>query len=417
MIDVTLRSARGLALAAQRLLAPPVWPAAKATLLELIDDLGVVQIDTINVVARTQYLVLWSRLGPYDPAWLDELLYPDRALFEYWAHAASLLPVAHYRYYRAAMLAYGQNGWSRHNRLWLEEHAALTEDILAAIRARGALPSSAFDTPREGGTGPWASWYGKESRRALEVLWTMGRLMVDRRRGGQKVYDLAERVLPAGADDAVLPTPRERDQFFARRAACALGVTTPSWLADYFRRRWTRAESRALLEGLADEGLVVRARVEDLAEPAYVSADLVPLAGDLRDGRVVPTRTTLLSPFDNLIWHRARATALFGFTYVFEAYVPSHRRQYGYYSLAVLHRGDLLGHLDAKTDRAARRLLLRGLHLTPAADGVNGLAPALAMTLRDLASFLGLTSVQVVEGRFPGYAGRVRDELQHLLAA
>lgn len=411
MRTLSLHGARGLALAAQRLLAPPAAAPTKDALPPLIEQLGCLQIDTISVVARTQYLVPWSRLGRYDPAWLDQLLYPDRAIFEYWAHAASLLPTSAYRYYRPDMLAWETTGWGA-NRRWAEEHADLLRHVLDTISQAGALSSSAFEGPREGGSGPWGSWYGKESRRALEILWSMGQLMVDRRRGGQKLYDLRERVAPQ--PDESVPSPEERDRFFALRSARALGVATPSWLPDYLRRRWTRRQARHLLEGLAAEGLLDEVALEGHADPAFVPRELIPLATNLEAGLVAATRTTLLSPFDNLIWDRGRTRALFGYDYRLEAYTPAAQRRYGYYSLTILHRGVLVGRLDPKMERKERRLLVRSLHLEPLVSADAALVADLAASLADLATFLGAQHIELAPSPAQAWAELAVEARSHL---
>ena len=418
-LTLTLEEARGVALAAQGLDAPatdltrPGPATTAADLAALIDRLGVVQVDTISVVARSQYLVLWSRLGAYPQRLLDEALYPRRDIFEYWSHAASIIPMSDYPYYRADMLRTAESRLWDQLRQWMLEHPEAMRETLEAIRDRGPLASADFENP----TGvrraePW-EWYGpKESRRALDTLWTMGDLMIHSRRAGQKVFDLRERVLAeafgeAAPDDSALPAPHERLDHFARRTAQALGIVTPSWLWDYFRLGWrdalehpeaqggnSRARARALLEAMARDGLVIPATVEGIAEPAYLAPERLADLERLRDG-ATPTRTTLLSPFDSLIWHRARARALFDYEVCFEAYVVPEKRRYGYYSLAILHRGRLVGRLDPKFERRESRLIIRALHLEPGVTPDADLLDGLAGSLRDLAAFLGARSITV----------------------
>lgn len=405
-LQLSMEEARGLMLAAQGLLDPPTATAGLDDIAGMIDRLGVLQIDTISVVERTQYLVLWSRLGPYDAALLDALLYPGRAVFEYWSHAASIVPMADYPYYRPKMLRYHEHIW-RGDHEWMGRNPEVVRETLEAVRTRGPVASADFerapDAPR---AGLW-DWYGsKESRRALEILWTTGDLMIHSRRGGQKVYDLRQRVLAeafgdgAPPDDA-LPHDEERQRHFIRRTVRALGVTTPSWLWDYFRlaplegqARTKRAAALALLTALEQEGAVVPATIEGINEPAAVSSALLPVLERLRGGHQ-PARTTLLSPFDSLIWDRARARALFGYEVCFEAYVPPPKRRYGYYCLAILHRGRLVGRVDPKMDRAARRLIARAVHLEPSIAVNDELLAGLAGALRDLALFLGAATIAV----------------------
>jgi uncharacterized protein YcaQ len=406
MLHLGIDEARGVALAAQGLLqAPPAIPGMH-DVREVIERLGAVQIDTISVVERSQYLVLWSRLGAYDPGLLDALLCPRRAVFEYWSHAASIMPMAEYIYHRPKMLRYFEHMW-RGNQAWLERNPDTVRRTLDAVRERGPVASADFERPpaaRRGG--PW-DWHGpKESRRALEVLWTTGDLMVHSRRAGQKVYDLRERVLTEAFGDDV---PRDEDlphaddclRHFVRRTVRALGVVTPSWLWDYFRlvppngqTRGKKVYGAALLDELVQEGALVPAAVDGLREPAFVARERLPDLERLRAGDR-PMRTTLLSPFDNLIWDRARTRALFGYEVCFEAYVVPPKRRYGYYCLAILHRGRLVGRLDPKMDRAARRLVVRALYLEPGVAATDDLLDGLAGALRDLARFLGAAEVTI----------------------
>jgi uncharacterized protein YcaQ len=281
-LRLSLDEARGVVLAAQGLFDPPPKAKDLNTVQALIDQLGVVQVDTINVVMRSQYLVLWSRLGVYDPRLLDTLLSTRRAVFEYWSHAASIIPMQDYPYYRADMVrAYEYHLWT--NILdWLRRNPDVVKETLDRIRDSGPMASADFESPRERRpTAPW-EWYGpKESRRALHTLWTTGHLMISSRRGSQKVYDLRERVLAEAAEifDGVLPTDdalpslQQQALYFIERSVRALGIVTPSWLWDYFRVRQqlqtaavggrvvtARAAARIALDDLVERGVVLPAR-------------------------------------------------------------------------------------------------------------------------------------------------------------
>ena len=408
-----LDEARALMLAAQGLLAEPPGDATADDLLAMIAQLGVVQVDTINVLERSQFLVLWSRLGVYDQRLLDALLAPRRAIFEYWSHAASIIPMEDYRYYRPKMLAYAEHMYSD-DQAWLANNPDVVQQTLDALRDRGPLASADFERPRDGRRAERWDWYGlKDSRRALNVLWTTGDVMVHSRRGSQRVYDLREHVLAEAFGDDVpadddLPTADERLRYFVRRTVSALGVLTPTWLWDYFRlkqnyfrlkrpidARGTKVTaSTALLEELAEEGVVERATIQGMSEAAYVARERLPDLERLRAGDT-PARTTLLSPFDSLIWDRARARALFGYEVCFEAYVLPEKRRYGYYCLAILHNGRLVGRLDAKQERAERRLLVRAVYLEPGVVADEALLSGLAGAVGSLMRFVGATAVSV----------------------
>ncbi len=401
-LQLTLDEARGLMLDAQALFVPPPVSPTSDDLQRMVERLGVVQIDTISVVARAQYLTLWSRLGPYDPRLFDDLLYPRRGVFEYWSHAASIVPMAAYPYYRRRMLDLARRlTTSEHE--WAALHPMALHETLEEIRRRGPLASSSFEAPPDARrSGPW-DWYGpKESRRALDLLWTSGDLMVHSRQAGQKRYDLRERVLaeafPAGPpDDDALPSAEERLDYFIQRTLDALGVVAPSWLWDYFRLSpqggARRAAAVSSLQGLVSAGLAVRAVVAGLDEPVVVATTALPTLQRLRDGDR-PVGTTLLSPFDPLIWDRARARTLFGYDVCFEAYVLPRKRRYGYYCLAILHNGELVGRIDPKMDRKTATLRVQhvfletGIVVAAVRDGV-------AQALHGLAAFLQAKHVVV----------------------
>lgn len=419
-LQLTRSEARWMALAAQRLLGPEPGAVDGDMLLEMIEALGVVQIDTISVLERSQYLVLWSRLGAYDPGLLDALLSPRRAVLEYWAHAASILPMSDYPYHRAWMRHHAAHMW-RGNREWMEANPGAMRETLEAVATRGPLASADFERP-EGAvrSGPW-DWHGpKPSRRALEILWTSGELMIHSRRGGQKRYDLRQRVLaeayPWGApSDDALPDLEERRRYLARRTIPALGLVTPAWLWDYFRLSppagsGKRGGALTLLREFEAEGVVVPATIEGLDEPAFAARALIPALDRYRAGERAG-RTTLLSPFDNLIWDRARARALFDYEVCFEAYVPAARRRYGYYCLAILHGDRLIGRIDPKLDRTGDRLIVRAFHLEPAVGVDDALLDGIAEALRSLARFSRVSAVTVAHAEHPLLADALQERL------
>ncbi|MCW5852940.1 MAG: YcaQ family DNA glycosylase, partial [Anaerolineae bacterium] len=219
---LSLTAARYTMLAATGLSQPPQHPATKEDVLATIRRMGALQIDTIHVVARSPYLVLWSRLGDYRPAWLDEWL-AEGALFEYWAHAACFLPIEDWPLYRRLMLD-GVKGWDK-ARAWLDENRAVAEEVLAHIRANGHARSSAFDKP-ENHAGGWWNW--KPAKIALEAYFNTGDVMIARRHNFQRVYDLRERILPDW-DDALAPPLAEVERALALKAVRALGIATARW--------------------------------------------------------------------------------------------------------------------------------------------------------------------------------------------
>ncbi len=356
---LTAAAARGALLAAQGLLHPPAHPATRADVLAAIRRMGALQIDTIHVVARSPYFVLWSRLGDYEPRWLDELL-AEGALFEYWGHAASFLPVEDYPLFRRMMLEFHISWWD--SRQWLEENRAIAEAVMARIRAEGALRAADFDSQqrRNGGTPGWWNW--KLEKVALENLFNIGELMIARRHNFQRVYDLRERVLPDW-DDARTPPREEVRRELALRAVRALGAARADWVADYFR-----LEKRLvppILKGLAQAGALLPLEVEGWEGPVYAHPDQLPLLEAAARDELTADATTLLSPFDPLVWDRKRALEVFGFEYSIECYLPAAKRKYGYFTLPILHRGSLAGRLEAKARRSEGVFEVSRLFLEP----------------------------------------------------
>src|SRR5215216_1802287 len=267
----SLTAARALLLAAQGLSSPPERPATKEDVLGAVRRMGVLQIDSIAVVARSPYLVLWSRLSAYEPRWLDELL-AEGALFEYWAHAACFIPIEDYGLYRRFMLEGREKA-----RAWFSAHPEEIARVLARLREGRDVRSAEF-ARADGRVGGWWEW--KPEKRALEHLFTAGELMISRRDPNfHRVYDLRERVLERalpGWEDARAPSYQETQRVFALKAVRALGVAVARWVPDYFRM--PKRGIAGLLDELADEGGLLRARIEGREEPAYVHPDNTELA-------------------------------------------------------------------------------------------------------------------------------------------
>jgi uncharacterized protein len=376
-IEFSREAARTLLLAAQGLGSPPRRPATRDDVLDAIRRMGVLQIDSISVVARSPYLVLWSRIGAYDPIWLDELL-AEGDIFEYWAHAACFVPIEDYGLYRRLMLDKTDK-----TRVWMEAHPDALEHVMGHIRKEGPVRSAEF-ARTDGKGGGWWEW--KPEKRALEHLFAAGELMISHRENFHRVYDLRERVLANALpdwEDSFAPTEQEVRRALALKAVRALGVAVARWVPDYFRTPKRGAAS--LLEELADEGSLLRAGIED--EPAYVHHENARLAEEVLSGRLRSSVTTLLSPFDPVVWDRDRVSELFGFDYKIEVYTPAARRRYGYYSLPILHDGALVGRLDAKAHRKDGLFEVKAAHLEPGVPVSDEIVADLAGALRACASW------------------------------
>jgi uncharacterized protein len=343
-------TARNLVLQAQGLNHLPAKAARKDSVAAAIRALGLLQIDTINVVARAPYFMLFSRLGSYNPAWLEESL-AEKTIFEYWAHAASFLPGEDYPYHRRMMIEK-----LRHPNyyIWYGKNKAECNKLLVHVRANGAVRSADFER-QDGKRGTWWDW--KFEKDALEFWFCAGELMIARRDKFQRVYDLRERVLPDWKDSDT-PSLDETMRHFVRESVRALGIARRDWVADYFRL--ARKPVNEMLTKLLEDGVLTEVAVETWPEPAVMlSADL-PLLKD-RQKKLIPTLTTLLSPFDSLIFDRKRTKQLFDFDFTIECYLPPAKRKYGYFLVPVLHRGRLVGRADVKAHRKEGIFEVKGM--------------------------------------------------------
>jgi len=379
MADLTLDQARALQLAAQGLLVPPRRAATPLALRRCIERMQLLQIDTIHVVARSPYLVLFSRLGAYPMAWLDQALERGH-LFEAWAHEACFVPIAQLALHRSH-----NRDTRKHWGLTLArdqdaERNAHLERLLDHVRGNGAVRSSDF-TRTDGRAGGWWGW--KDEKIWLEALFALGDLMVARRDRFQRVYDLAERVCPAVAS-LELPDPATVHGDFVERGVRALGITQARWIHDYFRIK-PRIKD-ADLDALVAQGRLMRVRVHGWDVPGYVHVDNRRLLATARRDALHATHSALLSPFDPLVWDRERVSTMFGFDYRIECYTPQEKRTFGYFVLPLLYCGRLVGRLDAKAHREDGVFEVKALFLEPDTvidDGlVQGLAGAIVRSAR-----------------------------------
>ena len=383
--SLSLKDARRIALAAQGFgVRQARGRASWRRMRDSIERMGLLQIDSVNVLARSHYLPLFSRLGPYDQATLDrKTFHPKRReLFEYWAHEASLLPFALHPLLRWRM-AQAERGVGIYRGYveFARERRDYVEGVLSEIRDRGPLSGREVTNAGRRGKEMWARNDGKT---ALEYLFWCGRVTATRRNNFERVYDLTERALP----DAVLaePTPPEPEaqKALLKIAAGALGVATATDLRDYFRLPATAAK-RGLNE-LVEAGDLIPATVQGWRQPAFLD----PAAPAPRRFR----GAALLSPFDPLIWERSRTHRLFDFHYRIEIYTPQPKRRHGYYVLPFLLNERLVARVDLKADRAARRLRVQAAHDEAGVDH-GAVAAALATSLRRMAAWLDLDAVGV----------------------
>jgi uncharacterized protein YcaQ len=382
---LSARAARRMALAAQGFgKARPTAPGRRHV-LSTIETLGLLQIDSVNVVSRSHYLPLFSRLGDYPRALLEDVAWGKKpVLAEYWGHEASLMPRALHPLFRWRMddARTGVGVWKGVAK-FLDTHPDLIAKALDEIRRRGPLSAGELEIgAAKKGPGGWWGW--SESKRAVECLFWAGQLTTATRRGGfERVYGTPEQVLPAAILDTPTPSREDAHRALIARAAKAMGVATERDLRDYFRMG--PAESRARIAELVEEGVLTPAKVEGWDQIAYVAE------GAARPRKI--QARALLSPFDNLIWFRERTERIFDARIRLEIYTPAHLRTHGYYVLPFLQGDTLTARVDLKADRKAGRLLVQAAHAEPAA---NGETPAqLAAELRLMAGWLGLADVEV----------------------
>lgn len=407
---ITPTTARRLAVQKQRL-AGERPPATSAGILDVVRDIGCLQLDPISAVARSHTLVVWSRVGNYDLTELNRLLWEDRHLFEYWAHAASIVLTEDYAIHHATMRSYGEgdSGWHVRVREWIEQNKPLHDYILDEIAARGPVASRELEEagkdPRAWVSTGWTS--GRNVSRMLDFLWLKGKIAVAGRKSGQKLWDLSERCLPSLNGSAL--TDEEISYRAVQKSLRALGVARPGHIkVHYIRNRYPMLNET--LKQLEQEGQIQRVDIvgEGKAHPGpwYVHKDDLPLLERLARDEWQP-RTTLLSPFDNLICDRARTELLFDFDYRIEIYVPKHKRQYGYYVLPILHGERLIGRIDPMMNRKAKRLEVYNVYAEPDAPADAG--QAVRTAIEELGAWLGATDIAIGESVPDVWRGALRE--------
>lgn len=380
---LTAGEARRIALAAQGFGGSREGPVTRRQLTRLVDQLGVIQIDSVNVVSRTHYLPAFSRLGAYPREMLEDIAWgAKRPLFEYWAHEASLLPLASQPLFRWRMTdaLEGVGAWKGIAR-FLRERRDFVDRALDEIAARGAMSASELEIGTKG-AGGWWGW--SEGKRAVEGLFWTGELTTAKRRGTfERVYDLPQRVLPKVIIETPTPPRDEAQSQLLMIAARAMGVATLRDLRDYFRMGVE--DTRVRVGELVEAGELQPVTVQGWREPAFLD----PAARRPRRIEI----TALLSPFDNLIWFRERTERIFGVRIRLEIYTPAEKRTHGYYVLPFLEGDALTARVDLKADRKAGVLIVQASHAEPWAGDQTPVR--LAAELKAMAGWLGLETVRV----------------------
>ena len=396
---LSLSEARRLAVASQGFGARPARPGV-AHLRSLAKRVHAFQIDSVNVLARAHYVAPFARLGPYPVAALDELAYQSRELFEYWGHAACLMPVSLYPLLRYRMDKHAE--WTRQH--MRSRRGAYMAKAYAEVAERGALAAADLSNPGKR-SGNWWGW--SSGKAALEHLYDSGLLAIASRRGFERLYDLAERVIPRAAREAPVPPREQAMKELILLAASAQGVGTADDLASYFyvdawrdrrgpqpwwarpvRSRRKRAEPLVgrLAAELVEEGRLVPVHVEGWKAPAYLHREArAPVSVSAR---------AVVTPFDSLVWHRPRLARLYGMKYTIEIYTPAAKRIFGYYVCPFLLGDQIVARADLKADRSRGVLVVHSAHLE-AGQQARRVLPELAQELRELQAWLGLERIEV----------------------
>ncbi|HEY0615006.1 MAG TPA: crosslink repair DNA glycosylase YcaQ family protein [Candidatus Elarobacter sp.] len=379
--EISVAEARRIALAAQGFADPAPRGAVDRRLLRRVfSRTGLIQIDSVNVLARSHYLPTFSRLGPYDREVLERAAYGrDRFLFEYWGHEASLIPVELQPFLRWRMerARRGLDTWGRISQI-IQHEPGVLKRLREVVAERGPIAASGFEGAR--GKGSWWGW--SDVKIGLEALFWCGEITTAYRKGFERVYDLPERVLPRAVIDAPTPTEEDAQRELIRIAARCHGIASERDLRDYFRL--DLAGARARVEELTDAGELQRVQVHGLRGDRY-------LARGARLPRRIEAQA-LLSPFDSLVWERARNRELFDFDFRLEIYTPQHKRVHGYYVLPFLLGDRLVARVDLKHDRQAGVLRAHAVHLEPHAARA-AVEPALREELGAMAGWLGAERV------------------------
>jgi len=382
---LTQDNVRAVMLAAQGLLHPPAATTKKEDILPLIRRMAYLQIDTIHAVHRSQHLVLWSRLGDFDPDWLYEL-HREGHLFEYYAHALCYLPVEDFPIFRGRMLNDPRvgNNWGE----WGDKNPEVIEYVRSIVKEKGPVCSSDFNTP----TIPTGWGDLKMEKFALQRMFATGELMVAYRKKFRRYYDFRERILPDW-DDAEAFDAKAALEAIVLKAVRALGVAREDCVAPYYFLLKTGISE--LLRDLAEQGKISPIEIEGWEQPAYCHSDQISLVESAIRGELIPSHVTLLSPFDPLISDRDRNRALFNFEYKMEAFTPAKDRQYGYFCLPILYKDRLVGRLDPKAHRKSKLMEIKNIYLEEGVTVTPELVDALKTTLDAFTKWHGMKELQI----------------------
>lgn len=374
MLQLSNKEARHIMLTSQGLAGKPFGNKKEGT-LQVIQHLGYVQIDTISVVERAHHHTIWARVNDYKKSYLNELIETDKTVFEYWSHAAAFLPMRDYRFslYLKNRFITGEAKWYFNKRV--------TKFVYDRIAAEGPLQSKDFEEKKK--KQGWWEW--KESKRALEQLFMEGRLMVAKRQGFQKVYDITERVLPRGVDTS-LPTEKEYARYLVTKTIRANGLAANNEIG--YLRRHAKTAINKVMDEMTEAGIILPVKIKGSHEVLFTTQQSIDNAANQKANQAV----NILSPFDNSVIQRSRLKRIFDFDYTIECYVPEPKRQYGYFCLPVLYGDTFIGRLDCKAERKEQVLSVKKMFYEKKPD--EKLKVAFEKALKKFAAFNGCKEIK-----------------------
>ncbi len=386
MQTLSSQEARLLALNCQGLHKNDFFGKGKEGTLKAIEHLGYIQLDTISIIARAHHHTLWTRVKNYKEQYLNELLEKDKTIFEYWSHAASYLPISEYRF-----SLYRKNLYSKGKSHWFEDDKKTKKLVLKRIQNEGALQSKDFEHKQKR-SGPWYEW--KPAKRALEQLFMEGELMVAKRQGFHKVYDLTERVLPSFVDSST-PTNEEYAEHLILKAISTHGFVSENEIT--YLRRLIKPTVNKKLKELTEKEKIIPLKVQGIEKNIfYTTEQNLKLLNDKKRSKTIH----LLSPFDNVLIQRKRIEQLFNYNYLIECYVPEPKRIFGYFCLPILIDNEFIGRLDPKADRKTKTFYIKNFFLEKEPKNFKKLLPQVCIAIKEFAVFNGCEKI-VIEKTSP----------------
>ncbi|WNJ15921.1 DNA glycosylase AlkZ-like family protein [Pontibacter sp. G13] len=385
MMEISKTEARKMAMSHQGLLSTKPFGSGKASVKRTVEHLGYIQLDTISVIERAHLHTLWTRNTHFQKNWLYEAI-NQKALFEYWSHAASILPMSEYRYSlpRKHRILSGEKHW-------FKKDINMMNEVLQIIRSEGPKMSRDFESGNSNG-GSWYDW--KPVKKALEQLFMEGRLMISHRNKFQKVYDLPERVLPPDIDTS-FPTESEMAEYYILSHLRSHGLAQISEFC-YLQGWWKKRVNQKIKELLEAEKLL-EIKVEGIESTFITTTETV----EAIQGKRARKQIHILSPFDNAIIQRKRLKSLFDFDYQIECYVPKPKRKFGYFTLPVLWGTEFIGRLDAKADRKSKEFNVWNIWQEPNTLWDDRMIQSFSSKLRDFSRFHGCDQIVIHQSDIP----------------